>query len=289
MEIRVWKGHSEDLNRILELCCKANVNIPVDLLKEDLKYSNDCPEGLYFIEKDDSLQMGCWIRPWREGALRIGAIISTPEMDSDDFSYYFKQFMAIFSNSFRDKEKRSLFYLTESDLIVNTALKTGFEIYAELLKYRKRDFAIPDFKGLPVKIRSFREEDVDQLLALESGIFMPEFWNSPTIFRNMAENERGNFVVAEMMDQVIGYNYNRLIDDEGHLVRIGVHVDYQRLGIGKQLMKHAINWFKRQNVSSIFLSVVKENFQARGLYEKFGFKKEETGSEYILIFNGGGI
>ncbi len=62
---------------------------------------------------------------------------------------------------------------------------------------------------------------------------------------------------------------------------IGVHPDYQRKGIGTNIMQVLIDEVKDKNYASIGLFAWEYNPQNMPFYEKFGFKKVGTGMELL--------
>lgn len=283
--MKVSKGKIEDYQRIIDFSNQNERELSEDFLKEALESSTTGREGIYLVEDNAELQMVGLIWPWRDNALKLYSIISEKNMGTEDFTKYLGQIMDLYSQLTVDKKVKNLFYITEKDVLVKAMLNAGFDIYAQLFKYVMRDIQLPEVKELPITVRPFTEEDLEQIIRLEQSIFMPEFWNSRNLFKEMANNPQGNLVVAEIMGQVVGYNYNRILESNiGHLVRIGVHPDYQGLGVASTMMRHAINWFEKEKVFSIILHVLKDNYQGRGLYEKFGFQKEMNSDEYILIY-----
>jgi len=60
---------------------------------------------------------------------------------------------------------------------------------------------------------------------------------------------------------------------------IGVHPDYQKKGIGKQIMNKLIDQVKDKKYTSIGLFAWEENLENIPFYEKFGFKQVKTGME----------
>lgn len=285
--MRIWKGQATDLEIIIEFYKEAHQELDMERMQARLAIAEDQPEGIYLMGEKDYPYLACVVTPWRK-ATRISRVITTLEDDSADFSHYLKQFISMFLHRFDFGEDHPLFWFTRSDFVQKIALNVGFDIYTELVEYRKNDFRIPPFQVLPVTIRFFQEDDLDQLIELEQQVFMPEFWNDRENFRQMAVNGFENFLVAEMMDQVIGYIYSVQRNEKvGHLVRLGVHMDYQGLGIGKVLTAEGIKWFQDQQVETILLNVRGENLGARILYEKFGFMKMDL--EYMLRYIGGGI
>lgn len=54
-----------------------------------------------------------------------------------------------------------------------------------------------------------------------------------------------------------------------------VHPDYRRLGIGKELLKDALQFCKERKYKTIFLWTASELVEAGHLYTRFGFSKTE--------------
>ena len=60
---------------------------------------------------------------------------------------------------------------------------------------------------------------------------------------------------------------------------IGVHPEYQKKGIGKQIMNKLIDQVKDKKYASIGLFAWAKNPENIPFYEKFGFKQVKTGME----------
>ena len=95
-----------------------------------------------------------------------------------------------------------------------------------------------------------------------------------TIFFFAIQTNEVNFALE---NNLIGYC---AIDDlifEAELLRICVHPQYRKKGIGEGLLLFAINHLKKssnqeeQNQKSITLEVNATNYPAQGLYQKCGF------------------
>ena len=57
---------------------------------------------------------------------------------------------------------------------------------------------------------------------------------------------------------------------------LAVHPDYQKCGVGKELINFAIQYGKEENMKSIRLDVFEKNIPAINLYEKSGFHYVDT-------------
>lgn len=59
--------------------------------------------------------------------------------------------------------------------------------------------------------------------------------------------------------------------DEAEIMTFCVLPQSRRMGIGRLLLSHMIEWAKTHHMHRIFLEVSEENLPARHLYEQFGF------------------
>jgi len=63
-----------------------------------------------------------------------------------------------------------------------------------------------------------------------------------------------------------------------------IHQDFQRQGIGTAITLYVIDWARQENLSTIWLTVDRENYVAISLWRSVGFKRiGSTGSEWEMI------
>jgi ribosomal protein S18 acetylase RimI-like enzyme len=67
-------------------------------------------------------------------------------------------------------------------------------------------------------------------------------------------------------------------ESSGHVTQLCVHPEYQRLGLGHELLRNAIELLRCRTVS---LTVTTENRAARILYERFGFRVAKQFAAYV--------
>ncbi len=79
-------------------------------------------------------------------------------------------------------------------------------------------------------------------------------------------SKKGKMWVAFENNKIVG----TLSLQDKRLRRFFVHPDYQRQGIGKQLIKTIIKYMKNNNINEIWVGSI---MRAVPVYEKFGFKK----------------
>jgi len=96
---------------------------------------------------------------------------------------------------------------------------------------------------------------------------------TPEAVREAIEGERGWFYVAVRDGDIVGFaQYLRRFDAEGELVRIYVHPDHQRNGIGRAFLATGLAAMAAAGIGQCYVSVEVDNTDARAFYERFGFR-----------------
>ncbi len=160
---------------------------------------------------------------------------------------------------------------TNNDWLRSVLLTRGFIPYRSLYAYDKFDFSVPTKGNQQVSIRPVQlPNDIAALLKIEDACFEDLWRYDNNAFVDIFQTHP-YFVVAELDDKLIGYQFNALDDDFGYLVRIAVHPSASGQGIGARLMTEAIHFFQQAHVSRIMLNTQEDNHHAHRLYEWFGF------------------
>jgi ribosomal-protein-alanine N-acetyltransferase len=96
---------------------------------------------------------------------------------------------------------------------------------------------------------------------------------SPDSFRYEIGNKEAILKVAVIDSQIVGYICVRTILDMTHLLNFTVLPEFRRRGIGKMLLKNAIEELKNLKPDTrLTLEVRRSNTPAIRCYEGFGFK-----------------
>jgi len=128
-----------------------------------------------------------------------------------------------------------------------------------------------------MKIRIFRKSDEKQLIKLweECGLTVP--WNNPQldIDRKLQENSE-EILVGEIDDKliaavIVGYDGHR-----GWVYYLGVNPNYQRKGLGEQIMKHAEDYLLNIGCPKINIMVRDSNLDVIKFYEAIGYDKQKV-------------
>jgi len=126
-------------------------------------------------------------------------------------------------------------------------------------------------------IRDARLEDLDSIYKIELESFPDPY---PRGLLKAFFFLPGSILVAVSRMEIIGYAIGLLREDElGHIISIAVAEKERRRGVGKALLGRLIERLSGSGVKKIVLEVRKSNFEAKSLYQKFGFeaKKEIKG------------
>lgn len=106
-------------------------------------------------------------------------------------------------------------------------------------------------------------------------------WYDDASFRAAIETPGTAVVVAERDGEVVGFTHGVVTEDEGDVLRMYVHPDHQRQGIGTALherLRTALADFHMERMRAIDLA---SNDGGRRFYEHLGFR--ETGEGTVEI------
>ena len=115
-----------------------------------------------------------------------------------------------------------------------------------------------------------RRRDLKQVLVIEQVVF-PEPWSVNIFTSELALRKGRAYRVAKEGREVVGYLGLMFVEDEAHVTTIAVAPEYQRRGLGKWLMAHAVRISLAEGSRHISLEVAAGNHRAQALYRKFGF------------------
>lgn len=87
--------------------------------------------------------------------------------------------------------------------------------------------------------------------------------------------------VAQVDNQLVGYQISTAGHMGGHLARLAVHPDYQGRGIGQFILTDLLRQFKLQQIHRVTVNTQSDNYASLNLYAKLGFRK--TGEEYNVF------
>ncbi|MHA1292978.1 MAG: GNAT family N-acetyltransferase [Promethearchaeota archaeon] len=136
-------------------------------------------------------------------------------------------------------------------------------------------------------IREFSEQDLDEITNLMKNLcnlkgqeFDEERWRA-SLEKQMKKDSGSEVIVAfdKNTQTVIGMTHCSIKDSNkgfrfGYVSNLIVKEEKRRTGIGEQLMRHVIDYFKRNHINSIRLALKKNlDLAAKKLFTKLGFEE----------------
>ncbi|TFF94750.1 MAG: GNAT family N-acetyltransferase [Promethearchaeota archaeon] len=137
-------------------------------------------------------------------------------------------------------------------------------------------------------IREFTERDIDEITPLMKKLceltgkeFDEERWRRSLEQKMENDSETQVFVAFDKQtNQVLGMAHSSVKKTEngfrfGYISNLIVKEEQRRSGIGEQLIRHIIDYFRRNHIHSIRLALKKNiNSAANVLFTKLGFKEK---------------
>ena len=106
-------------------------------------------------------------------------------------------------------------------------------------------------------------------------------WTTAQFEEEMAQSVSWQLVACHgKSGQISGYICMRTVVDESEIVKLAVIKNIRRQGVASKLLQAAIRQMAKDGCRSCFLEVRESNLAARGLYEKFGFRRTGLRKKY---------
>jgi [ribosomal protein S18]-alanine N-acetyltransferase len=160
----------------------------------------------------------------------------------------------------------------------------------DLLFYdANRDFYAKVFPGSVdskdlLRIRKMDHADMAAVLEIENLNY--EFPWPEGIFKDCyCTLSYTNWVLESPENKIVGYAIISVAAGEAHIMNISVHPEFQRLGAGRKMLEHLIE-YARSRAEKIFLEVRPSNPRAISLYRSVGFQEIGTRKNYYPAKNG---
>jgi [ribosomal protein S18]-alanine N-acetyltransferase len=116
-----------------------------------------------------------------------------------------------------------------------------------------------------------RLEDVPAVHEIERLSFRTP-WPAYAFEQELRANRLARYVVARAGDRVVGFAGVWLMVDDAHVTTFGVHPDWRRQGIGRQLLLNVAALSVAIGARRMTLEVRASNEAAQALYHAFGFE-----------------
>ena len=116
-----------------------------------------------------------------------------------------------------------------------------------------------------------RLDDVQAVHEIERLSFSTP-WPAYAFEQELRGNRLARYVVARAGERVVGFAGVWLMVDEAHITTFGVHPEWRRQGIGRQLLLNLMDLGATLRARRMTLEVRVSNEPAQGLYRSFGFE-----------------
>ncbi|MCB9712472.1 MAG: ribosomal protein S18-alanine N-acetyltransferase [Myxococcales bacterium] len=113
--------------------------------------------------------------------------------------------------------------------------------------------------------------DLAPITALDARCFGNPW--SEEIYRQELERSLSRLTVLEADGRIVGLSCTWVVGDEAHLLRIATVPELRRRGLGRELLRAAIDDAIAAGCAIMLLEVAAANEPARALYEAFGFEE----------------
>jgi ribosomal protein S18 acetylase RimI-like enzyme len=140
---------------------------------------------------------------------------------------------------------------------------------------RTNTLAQPDQSD--ITIRLMMPEDLTMILDIDHAAF-GEVWKNSLESLELAYQQSSLATIAELGNEIVGYQYSTASTMGGHLARLAVKPSMQGKGIGYLLVHQALNQFKKQGFRHVTVNTQQNNTASLALYSKAGFSL--TGESY---------
>jgi ribosomal-protein-alanine N-acetyltransferase len=122
----------------------------------------------------------------------------------------------------------------------------------------------------PLVIEPMRMGDVPTVHEIERLSFSTP-WPAHAFEQELTGNRMARYLVARAGERVVGFGGIWLMVDEAHITTFGVHPEWRRRGVGRQLLIALAELSEQMRASRMTLEVRAGNEAAQELYRRFGF------------------
>ena len=143
----------------------------------------------------------------------------------------------------REMGARELVFLGWSPWLARSLKRLRFEMRTRVITYSRRAGPPPATGNLDVCVRPALAADVDALVELDRVAFEPLWRYSANMHRRLV-GSAAHCTIAEQNGIPIGYQTGDMSRDRGHIIRLAVHPDYQKQGVGTRLLADAIEFLR---------------------------------------------
>ena len=130
-----------------------------------------------------------------------------------------------------------------------------------------------------VSIRRMRQSDLTAVEGIDHNAFSPAWQNSLNTL-STATRLSTYATVCELEGELVGYQISTASALGAHLARLAVKRDFQRRGVGRNLVVDLLKHIVRRGFDRVTVNTQADNLSSQQLYLSLGF--EPTGQSYPM-------
>ena len=128
-----------------------------------------------------------------------------------------------------------------------------------------------------MKIRNAIIDDAKEIFNIEKKVFK-DHWSLKSIKSELNNLKYSKISVLEIERKIIGYVFQRIIDDQNHIINVAIDIPFQHKGYGRFLLRNILK--EDSYDTNVFLEVKEANFPAVKLYTDLGFEEVQRKDGY---------
>ncbi|MHB0877538.1 MAG: GNAT family N-acetyltransferase [Anaerolineae bacterium] len=164
----------------------------------------------------------------------------------------------------------SIVYIGDDAWLVPYLAKAGFARDGQIIVLHRPGAFISSLGCQDCLIRQATADDIDDLVAVDWSAFAPLWRNGPETIRQFLQ-QMPHFLVASSGDKVLGFICGTEYGKVGHIVRLAVHPEAQRRGVGTRLLRDTLAHMSEHGVRTLTLNTQKDNLASQAFYRCLGF------------------
>jgi [ribosomal protein S18]-alanine N-acetyltransferase len=145
-------------------------------------------------------------------------------------------------------------------------------------------------QDMPGPVRPMEKNDIDQIVEIEKKSFVAP-WSKIMFEETVLSPIFQGLVIEQNKRTIVGYIVFYTAGVEAHIMNLATNPAERKQGYARQLLIHALEFFREKGVLECYLEVREHNRAAQRLYECFGFevigrrKKyyPETGEDALVM------
>ena len=128
-----------------------------------------------------------------------------------------------------------------------------------------------------MKIRKAIIDDAKEIFNIEKKVFK-DHWSLKSIKSELNNSKYSKISVLEIERKIIGYVFQRIIDNQNHIINVAIDIPFQHKGYGRFLLKNILK--EDGDDTNVFLEVKEANLPAIKLYNDLGFEEVQKKDGY---------